>query len=252
MGHVLELNPPDNQRVFIVSDLHGMKSLYDKGCKELGITKDDMVVFCGDYIDRGPNNFACVVEAVKGNNRYGVIGNHEDMLIKGILKGEREWAECWLSNGGIETLKEVGEQGLVLLAELCEQLPTVIEINHRGRKIGVVHAGIPLRDGGREFTWGEVCGLAETSEKYRHELVWDRNALATCQYEAANTKNPNMPESILGVDYLFHGHSYVKKPEVYGNRIYIDTGSVFNGKVCFAWIENDRTLGWYRTSDWDL
>ncbi len=251
MKHVLTLNVPDEQRVFIVSDLHGMKSLYDKGCKELGITKDDVVVFCGDYIDRGPNNFACVVEAARGKNRYGVIGNHEDMLIKGILKGNGEWAECWLSNGGVQTLNELGEQGVLLLAELCQEMPTVIEINHRGQKLGVIHAGIPLTHSSRELHWSEVCQLAEKSDQYRHDLVWDREVLGTCQYEAANTKNPNMPESIYGVDYIFHGHSYVKQPEIYGNRIYMDTGSVFNGKVCFAWVEDDGAIGWYRTGDYD-
>lgn len=252
MQHVLELNIPDDQRVFIVSDMHGMKSVYDKGCKDLGITKDDVVISVGDYIDRGKQNFACLIEFARGENRYGVIGNHEDMLIKGVLEGSREWEECWLANGGIQTFLELGEAGIVHLAEICKEMPTVIEVNHRGRKLGVIHAGIPLTHAFREHNWEEICGLAETKPQYRHQLVWDREVLGVCQYEEAQKpEKQNMPSNIEGVDYVFHGHSYVKEPEIYGNRVYMDTGSYFNNKICFSWVEDDGSIGWYRTGDWD-
>lgn len=41
---------PDEQDLYIVSDIHGMYTLYKEGCKRMGITKDDVVISLGDCV----------------------------------------------------------------------------------------------------------------------------------------------------------------------------------------------------------
>ena len=69
----------------------------------MGVKPDDVVVSVGDVLDRGEENLKCVREFTQKENRYMVLGNHDDMLIKGVY--DQRWGQCWLANGGITTLK---------------------------------------------------------------------------------------------------------------------------------------------------
>lgn len=45
---------------------------------------------------------------------------------------------------------------------------------------------------------------------------------------------------VNGVDFVFHGHTGVPYPILYQNRVYLDTGGVFNGQLTVAQV-NDET-----------
>lgn len=48
-----------------------------------------------------------------------------------------------------------------------------------------------------------------------------------------------VPE-VKGVNFVFHGHTGVPYPILYKNRVYLDTGGVFNGQLTIAQV-NDET-----------
>lgn len=243
---------PDEVNLYFVGDTHGCYNLYQKGLKDLGIKDTDYVISVGDLIDRGTQNIPMVSHFTQNNNRHSVMGNHEWMLYMGVYH-EAAWWDCWLQNGGDSTLKEVSQDGIPLLVNLIKDLPIILEVQHRGKVFGVVHGGAPLRYKNRGFDYKEttlqdLITDAESNPQELFNMIWDRDALSAGQYH--KTRNESLPV-VGGVDYIFHGHSYVKNMEVHSNRVYIDTGSVFNEKICFAWLEGD-TLNNYRTGDFDV
>lgn len=242
---------PDEKRVFFVGDIHGAFDLYLKGLKDLGITDDDVVISLGDLVDRGDKNVQAVEEFTKKENRYAIIGNHEDMMIKGMLEGSMQHFECWFLNGGAQTWEEVGgEAGSRLLAEMVKDLPIILEVEHQGKTFGCVHGGIPYfrRE---EKNWEDVVVKASKHENYVHDLIWDRSVIDHVKHHIQMCTNAEeFIPAVEGVDFVLHGHTPVKQPLIVQNRIYMDTGGVFNSKLTFAWYENEK-LNFYTTGDWD-
>lgn len=242
---------PENKRLFFVGDLHGAYDLYEKGCKELGITQNDIVISLGDLIDRGKKNFKCVMEFTQKENRYAIKGNHEDLMIKGMVEGNRDYFGCWMLNGGDTTWDELGgENGSMALAYILQGLPVTLEVEHKGKIYACVHAGIPHFNR-KESSWQDVVNKALVDIDYQTELMWDRSVIDEEKY---HTRNGVSPEKYIpnvdGVDFVFHGHTVIEKPIVINNRVYMDTGGFFNSKLTFAWCE-DSKLNFYTTGDYD-
>lgn len=246
-----QLSIPDNQRVFFVGDIHGAYDLYKKGCKDLGITNDDVVISLGDLIDRGPKNFASVIEFTRKSNRYAIQGNHEDMMIKGMLQGSRQNFECWFMNGGAQTWEEVGDEaGSIALAEIIKDLPVILEVEHQGKVFGCVHGGIPYfrRE---EKSWEDVVLKATRDLDYVNELIWDRGVIDHAKYHLKMETNPeDFIPAVEGIDFVLHGHTPIPEPLIVQNRIYMDTGGYFNNRLTFAYLE-DGEVKFYTTGDWD-
>lgn len=250
MSNYQKIVVEDEKRVFFVGDIHGAFDLYLKACKDLGITNEDVVVSVGDLIDRGDKNLQTVLEFTRKENRYAVQGNHEDLMIKGLLKGSLQHEECWLVNGGIQTFQEVGEEGIFLLAEMVKDLPVTLEVEHQGKTFGVVHGGIPCFRR-QEKDWSEVVLKAHQQPGYCEELIWDRSVIDHIKHHIQMETNPeDFVPAVDGIDFVLHGHTPVKDPIVVANRIYIDTGGVFNNRLTFAWYENDQ-MNFYTTGDYD-
>jgi serine/threonine protein phosphatase 1 len=73
----------------VVGDVHGNSAalcdLLDRLIPEL--TRDDVTVFLGDYIDRGPDTKACIDQILQFRNSapgpvIALMGNHEDWLLR--------------------------------------------------------------------------------------------------------------------------------------------------------------------------
>lgn len=94
-------------RYFAIGDIHGCyytlkKLLFD----ELKITKEDRLIFLGDYIDKGLNSKK-VLKLIMNLEQEGyeietLLGNHELMLLNSIISPFEY--HNWLKNGGKETL----------------------------------------------------------------------------------------------------------------------------------------------------
>lgn len=242
---------PDENDLYFVGDIHGCFDLYKSGLRELGIKPSDYVISVGDLIDRGTENFKCVEHFHNKPNRFAVLGNHEWMMVEGVLHGNEDWKYCWLDNGGEATFNELGYEGLVPLSTMVKDFPVILEVHHRGKVFGVVHGGVPLRYENRgldyaETSFRDLINNAQYNSQELFNMIWDRDTLEAGQYHAR--RNEMLPY-VSGVDAIFHGHSYVEDMTIFVNRVYIDTGSVFNNKICFAWVNEEGSLESYRTGD---
>lgn len=225
----LELTIPDDKRVFFVGDIHGNYPIYQRALKQFGITEDDYVISVGDFIDRGNQSTKLIEEFCTKPNRYSVLGNHEFMLVNS--KSNPYWYKIWKNNGGAEFIDEVGSANLDKFRDILKKLPVLIEVNHRGKRIAVSHAGMPVHDYDL-LQLGFVPG-----SDLAYDLVWDHTAF---DY-AMNRSRTEVPAIVHNVDYTIHGHVAVNSQYLFGNRVYIDT-QFLSGELCFAYLDENSEL----------
>lgn len=218
---------PPGLRIYAIGDIHGridlLERLHDALARDLEVSRppQSVEIFLGDYIDRGPRSRQ-VVEWLIGSppaaaERICLMGNHEAMLLD-ALEDARD-ADLWLGNGGIQTMGSYSagpgdgpSHGQLSAAWTAFQ--SALPETHRSFLRGLprtaefgdylfVHAGIhPAR------------GLADQDP---HDLVWIREPFLSSR--AAFGK------------IVVHGHTPVAAPEIRPNRINIDTGAVFTGRL---------------------
>lgn len=145
------------KRIFAVGDVHGNLSeltiLLDFIRRHEGLSKDDLVVFVGDYIDRGPASSGVVEYVMAFREAHPATiclqGNHEEMLLSFLGLGGSN-GEFYLENGGARCLESYGidvpAQGR---SEITRSIPEKHVEFFRTLEVGVVvgdyvfvHAGI--------------------------------------------------------------------------------------------------------------
>lgn len=95
-------------RYYIIGDIHGhllkIKNLISQ--IEGQIEAEDTIIFLGDYIDRGPASFEVIEFLIELSGRYNTVflmGNHENMFIRFVTKGDNY--NNYIYNGGGYTIK---------------------------------------------------------------------------------------------------------------------------------------------------
>ncbi|AQW88615.1 putative serine/threonine protein phosphatase [Erwinia phage pEa_SNUABM_50] len=240
MSHVKVLDIPDEKNVYIIGDIHGNFDLFQKTLHEIGITDDDVLISVGDLVDRGRNNAKMLFEFLNKENRHMVLGNHEDMMMRG--RTSREWYFNWLQNGGQTTLDEIGAPGIDHFCTLLEDVPHLIEVNHRGYKLGIAHAGIPHYPSIND--WETIKQWTEDNGEYRYQLLWDRDAIQMARYDFELSEKEKLERIVAGVDYVIHGHTGVPHKFAFGNRVWIDT-QFRSGQFTIATMDDDHLMKYY-------
>jgi serine/threonine protein phosphatase 1 len=221
---------PDGTRVYAVGDIHGRADLLDRLLKRLADDADKcrperiVVVFLGDFVDRGPNARAVVERLMAGPPAEGGLaggewiclkGNHEEYMIRFLT--ELSVGASWLWNGGHATVQsyaaipEGHEHDTAALQLLLSRAlpPSHLRFLSRLRMMHVegdyvfVHAGI--RPG---------IALADQDPT---DLMWIRDDFLF---------DPNPLEKVV-----VHGHTIAPVPEIRPNRIGIDTGAYASGNL---------------------
>ena len=201
-----------SERLIVVGDIHGCYYTMLRLLKEVNYaSKDDTLVFVGDYIDRGPHSFA-VVQALRNLQQqvgYDKVvclrGNHEQFAIDhgGVLSPVWEW------NGGGATLQSYGCNGCDMSDDIAwfKSLPLCYDA---GEMI-ICHAGLTNPS------------LEDNSAT---DLLWGREWIS----------NDERPREKLVV----FGHTPSRDLQPYTTKsgdICIDGGCVFGGKLCALVVE---------------
>ena len=105
-------------RVLAVGDIHGMyEKLITLMDKIRFDPEEDLLVFLGDYIDRGPDSVKCLryvynLQHSSPDSVICLLGNHEVMMSSYLMQKRvsynaliADYADSWLENGGFETLQ---------------------------------------------------------------------------------------------------------------------------------------------------
>jgi serine/threonine protein phosphatase 1 len=215
--------------VYAVGDVHGcyelLKALLADITRDLGERargRRPILIFLGDYVDRGPDSHK-VVEAMVWLQRRSDLevhllkGNHEQALLDFIERPEE--GAGWLTYGGQETLAAYGveppgpyaEAGAMALARdaLLARMPAAhlrllqrLELMAAVGDYCFVHAGV--RPG------------TPLSAQLEHDLLWIRQPFL--EAEGPHEK------------VVVHGHTWIdERPQLLPHRLGLDTGAYVTG-----------------------
>lgn len=193
-------------KIFAIGDIHGCLAKLEEMISLIKVDPvNDTLVFLGDYIDRGPDARG-VVELIlhlKRNivNVICLMGNHEQLFLNYLENRDKE---LFLINGGMSTLLSYGLTGRDMdIPEIHMQFFTTLYPYYETDDYIFVHAGlkpgIPLE------------------QQDRNDILWIRNEFITSPYD-------------FGKIVVF-GHTPLSLPLIDTNKIGIDTGAVYGGKL---------------------
>ena len=77
------VRPADWEEIYIVGDPHGCRAELDELCTALDLTDDDLLVFVGDLVRKGPDSKGVVDRVRNAPNMLTVRGNNEEKLLRG-------------------------------------------------------------------------------------------------------------------------------------------------------------------------
>jgi len=129
------------KRILVVGDIHGCFERLVSLWKKISVTDDDLVIFLGDYVDRGRENVKVLKFIMSENEKENVIalcGNHEDMLLTDILAGQ-SFSET-LREIAMQKLKEPDFEDKVF--KFLKNLPYKFEMEINGKEYFFCHAGV--------------------------------------------------------------------------------------------------------------
>ena len=141
-------------RVLTIGDVHGM---YEKLIKLADIMcfdpEEDLLVFLGDYIDRGPEPVRCLqyvydLQHIHPDSVVCLMGNHEMMMTSYLIQKRGnyknlivDYAESWLDNGGIETLRQLDELAVDAKEEMVQWVMN-LPVKYQYQEYFFCHAGV--------------------------------------------------------------------------------------------------------------
>ena len=145
----LPVSGPKNKRIVAVGDVHGQYEMFKKTCDSIPRPEEVTLILLGDYIDRGPDSDLVLKYLHKLPEIFKEViilpGNHEQMAWLGIEKGKTDWGNCFVYNGGANTLAKY-DKPEDLISDFPEQLVDRLSYNkplwHQEGQILFIHAGV--------------------------------------------------------------------------------------------------------------
>ena len=97
-------------RLIAIGDIHGEINKLNKLLNKLDLKQEDIVVFLGDYIDRGLYSKQVIDKLIEVSHYCRcefLMGNHEYYLLK-MFDGDKYAQQFFYEYGGIQTIDSYG------------------------------------------------------------------------------------------------------------------------------------------------
>jgi serine/threonine protein phosphatase 1 len=219
---------PPGHRVYAIGDVHGcdaqLANLHESIAEDLARrpTERPLLLHIGDYVDRGADTAGVLRRLLRGSPVNGMamvnlVGNHDETMLN-ALSGDRPAATDWLFAGGRPALESYG----IDPGSPRESWPENVPAEHLDflRNLTLTH-----RAGGYFFVHAGIRPGVALEQQVREDLLRMRQPFLYSDFEFGAV--------------VVHGHTPVKEPVVRRNRIAIDTGAVFGGKMTCLVLEGD-------------
>ena len=219
---------PHGSRVYAIGDIHGelgplarlMATV--RGDALHGDTERRVLVFLGDYVDRGLQSRE-VIEFLLGDPAPGfetvfLKGNHEAWVL--AFLDDADVGRQWLGGGGQGTLLSYGvalppgPRDADCLESLRESFAHALPDAHRAflSGLGTLHV-----EGDYAFVHAGVRPGTALEEQREEDLLWGPDGF--------------MDDLGDHGKIIVHGHAFAPEPVVAPNRIGIDTGAYATGRL---------------------
>jgi serine/threonine protein phosphatase 1 len=225
-------------RIYAIGDVHGhdgllkaLTSLVEKDDASRAPANRRVMIFVGDYIDRGPDSRGVVDFLLNGLPKhfeaFFLRGNHEDYLLR-YLSGP-SFDQGWFANGGVETLKSYGVDiagggfDTWFTEETRDRFAAVLPESHVRFYRETL---ISVRFGDYFFAHAGIRPGVPLELQKPQDLLWIRQEFLrhTGDFGAV----------------IVHGHTPVHAPEDLRNRICIDTYAFQTGHLTAVGLEANR------------
>ena len=130
--------------IYAISDIHGERQALQEALEKIDLTNpQNKLVLLGDYIDNGPDSCQVLCDIYELSQKYGkqvvaLRGNHDQLFIEFIMKGEMTFLYCDTSLATTETFISKEQRAKVMeLAKTTElegvgaYIQMAIRRNHR-------------------------------------------------------------------------------------------------------------------------
>ena len=194
------------KRILAIGDIHGELDKFLSLYQQLDFNpKQDLLIFLGDYIDRGEQSFETLAWMFGHRQEKNIVmlrGNHEQMLLD-YYDREND-GSVWLANGGditAESLAVLDDTLRYQYIDFVRSLPVQYRLAVDGKDFFFCHAGVnPERS---------------LNEQQPEDLLWIRNKFFD-HYQGETTV-------VVGhTPVLYFGQT---QPLIEDNMILLDTGS---------------------------
>lgn len=212
-------------KTLVFGDLHGH---YDETKKLVELVKPDdhdTLVFIGDYIDRGKQSFEVVEYMLELKQQYNCIflkGNHEEMFMD-YMSGINN--QLYTYNGGDKTIESYSDHRFDIsqythytdreFPEIHMDFFVNLKLYHEDEKYIYVHAGL--------FPNG-----TPPEKQSPNMLLWVREPFISSKQN-------------FGKKVVF-GHTPFHEPLNTENKIGIDTGIAYGGKLTCVILPDEKFL----------
>ena len=206
--------------VYAIGDVHGCATSLERLLARLRIREDTLVIFLGDYVDRGKDSRRVIDVVLDLQRRCEVVtlmGNHEAMWLDFLDRPESMGAGLFILNGGGATLAQYAQRnGSFEIPQAHVDFLRGLRLTYETDTHFFVHAGVPL----------DKPLQAIDPKADRQTLLWSRG--------------PFLQTEQRWDKVVVHGHTPTPVPEKRPNRINIDTGCVFGGHLTAYDLTHDR------------
>lgn len=220
----------EGRLVYAVGDIHGNLELLEALLVE--ITRDavnsnptsrPMLIFLGDYLDRGPSSSG-VIDLILSLRERSVFelrllkGNHEEAML--TFLADAQFGPTWLQFGGEATLRSYG---VVPPASVDDAEGWRTAQQQLSRALPAEHLQfldsleLLIAVGDYAFAHAGVYPHAPLDAQIEHDLLWIRGEFLRSSGDFSKV--------------VVHGHSPAREPEVLPNRVGIDTGAYATGAL---------------------
>ncbi|MFI5341730.1 MAG: metallophosphoesterase family protein [Candidatus Methylomirabilales bacterium] len=211
-------SPPvsEGPATYVIGDIHGCLQSLERLLHKIKPRPEDRVIFIGDYIDRGPHSREVVDLLLQlPYPSIFLMGNHEKMLLDYLAGGD---TSLYLLNGGLATIDSYGGD------------PGNIPQDH----LGFFHGLRPMYETPDHlFVHAGIRPLVPLDRQELKDLVWIRQEF----YQFVG----RFPKPVI------FGHTPMRHVLLAEDRIGIDTGCVYGGKLtCLKLPEREiiQVSGW--------
>lgn len=219
-------------RTLVIGDIHGAYLALKQVLSKADITKDDTLIFLGDYVDGWSQSFEVIeylIELAERNTCIFIKGNHDAWCEEWLETGQTN--PSWLFHGGEETIKSYSNTTKEVLKDHLAFFKSMLNYYVDNNNDLFIHAGYSSMHGPEK-------------EMYASNYRWDRTLweMALTMDKRIKEDSKLYPKRLKLYHEIYIGHTPtlnydVEVPMNAVNVWNIDTGAAFLGKLTVLDIE---------------
>lgn len=227
---------PDGLRLYVIGDIHGRADLLERLLDSIDRhrsaldSSQSQLVFLGDYVDRGLQSRQVIDRLISLQQREPTTiflkGNHDATLFD-FLRNPAV-LNTWRNYGGLETLESYGIRVLELLRQdetasgIRNRFVSIMPDSHRTFFADLEPYAIA---GDYLFVHAGLRPGLPIEKQSDDDLLWIRDDFLSSRQNFGKI--------------IVHGHTPSERPEIFSNRIGIDTGAYMTGVLTCLVLEAD-------------